>query len=135
MADCYQTRKETSKRNKKFKRILLVLIQLLFTPTRSLEAYGCFITIAKQGQLAVTKNRFIDRKNEKKRKKKRGKRSNDERFMCHILRLNTQRFGTFGEGERETQITSSMEDNISQIKSQVRDKGSPSIPVLECTLI
>lgn len=55
--------------------------------------------------------------------------------MRHILRLNKQRFGTFGEGERETQITKSMEDNISQIKSQVRDKGSPSIPVLECTLI
>ena len=49
--------------------------------------------------------------------------------MCHILRLNTQGFGTFGERERETQITSFMEDNISQIKSQVRDKGSPSIPV------
>ena len=55
--------------------------------------------------------------------------------MCHILRLNTQRFGTFAEGEIETQITSSMEDNISQIRSQVRDKVSLSIPVVECTLI
>ena len=55
--------------------------------------------------------------------------------MCHILRLNTQRFGTFGEGEIETQITSSMEDNISQIRSQVRDKVSLFIPVVECTLI
>lgn len=72
---------------------------------------------------------------EKKEKKKRGKRSNDERFMCHILRLNTQRFGTFEAGEIETQITSSMEDNISQIRSQVRDKVSLSIPVVECTLI
>lgn len=74
-------------------------------------------------------------KEREKKKKKRGKRSNDERFMCHILRLNTPRFGTFGEGEIETQITSSMEDNISQIRSQVRDKVSLSIPVVECTLI